>query len=251
MTFKILKMATKVLTMATKILIKRPKPILVTPTESLPMETTTKTIRACSICKGTDHNKRNCKQKSGDKSDTADLVVKDAYTSDLLKTRYLLHKTYVTESMKFSSQHGVKFRLPCIPEDISENMIKFIIHKKGDTTSSWDCGKGDLMSKKEGKQECKCFTSDGPPSFTPSSHWDVIYFLDARHWLEDKFVLYKVNLKRTSETWKNVNVSKTQTFDDQCKQGRRPRITWESLYPQIASHTEKIFEGTFEDIFTV
>lgn len=239
-------MATQILKMATKIMIKRPKPIVVSSIDTTSMEATTKTTKTCSICKGTDHNKRNCKQKSGG----VELADKDAYTSDLLQTRYLLHKTYVTESMKFSSQHGVKFRLPCIPEDISENMIKFIIHKNGDKTSSWDCGKGDLMSKTEGKQECKCFTSDGPPSFTPSSHWDVIYFLDARHWLEDKFVLYKVNLKRTSETWKNINVSKTQTFDDQCKQGRRPRITWESLYPQIASHTAKIYEGNFNDIFT-
>jgi hypothetical protein len=43
---------------------------------------------------------------------------------------------------------------------------------------------------KRGFQECKCFTSDGPLSFTPSSNWDVIYFLDARDWLNDNFILY-------------------------------------------------------------
>jgi hypothetical protein len=127
-------------------------------------------------------------------------------------------------------------------------MIKFIIHRNGDISSKWNC-KGDLLSNEEGKQECKCFTSDGPCSFTPSSDWDIIYFLDARKWLNDTFILYKVSLKMSSEEWKKIKVSKLQTIDDQCKQGRRPRITWNSLQPQISSFCEKVFEGTFADIF--
>jgi hypothetical protein len=160
----------------------------------------------------------------------------DTYTKDLLKEQYVLHKAYVNGRIH-STKNRCKVRLPCIPEDISENIIKFILHNKlKDTTSRWDCKKGDLQSEKEGKQECKCFTSDGPPSFTPSSDWDVIYFLDARNWLNDKFILYRILLKRTSPEWKNIKVSKTQTFEDQTKQGRRPRITGESLHPQISSY---------------
>lgn len=174
----------------------------------------------------------------------------DTYTKDLLKEQYAIHKSYVNGRIHTTKRIGVKVRLPCIPEDISENIIKQIIHNKlNDKTSRWDCKLGDLHSQKEGKQECKCFTSDGPPSFTPSSNWDVIYFLDARNWLNDKFVLYRIPLKRTSEEWKSIRVSKAQTFEDQTKQGRRPRITWESLYPQISSHCVKVYEGTFEDIF--
>ena len=173
----------------------------------------------------------------------------DTYTTDVLKAQYPLHKSYVLGRIETTKKLGIKVRLPCIPEDISENLIKHIIHNKlNDKTSRWDC-KGDLQSQKEGKQECKCFTSDGPPSFTPSSDWDVIYFLDARNWLNDKFILHKVSLKRTSPEWKNIKVSKTQTFDDQTKQGRRPRITWESLYPQIEQYCNKVYEGTFDDIF--
>ena len=52
--------------------------------------------------------------------------------------------------------------MPSIPEDISENLIKFMIHKYGDISSNWSCKTGDLLSSIEGKQECKCFTSDGP-----------------------------------------------------------------------------------------
>lgn len=172
----------------------------------------------------------------------------DIYTKEILETQYALHKAYVMGRIETTKKIGVKVRLPSIPEDISENIIKQIIRNKlHDSTSSWDC-KGDLQSKKEGKQECKCFTSDGPLSFTPSSEWDIIYFLDARNWLQDQFILYRSALKRTSVEWQNLRMSKTQTFEDQTNQGRRPRIGWESLFPQIQPHCTKVYEGTFENL---
>jgi hypothetical protein len=174
----------------------------------------------------------------------------DNYTADALKSFYRIQKEYVVSLKATERTTGVKIRYPSLPEHISENIVKFILQNKlQDTTCSWNC-KGDLQSEREGKQECKCFTSDGPPSFTPSSAWDVIYFLDARDWLNDHFILHRVPLKRTSDEWKSIKVSKAQTFEDQCKQGRRPRITWEALSPQIATHVTKIFDGTFDEIFT-
>jgi len=209
----------------------------------------------CSICKRAGHNMRTCyKQgiriKPKIESDVKIIMKEDSYTKELLIEQYNLHKTYVLGRINTTRDIGVKVRLPSIPEDISENIVKYIIHNKlQDITSRWNCKKGDLHSLKEGKQECKCFTSDGPPSFTPSSDWDIIYFLDARQWLNDTFVLYRIPLQRTSTEWKNIKVSKTQTFEDQSKQGRRPRITWESLKPQIETYCSKIYEGTFDDIF--
>lgn len=189
----------------------------------------------------------------GNKSVNFDTKVEkyeDTYTKDLLKEQYILHKSYVNGRIDTTKKIGVNVRLPCIPEDISENIVKQIIHNKlNDKTSKWNCKQGDLHSEKEGKQECKCFTSDGPSSFTPSTDWNVIYFLDARNWLNDKFVLYRVELKRTSIEWSNIKISKTQTFEDQTKQGRRPRITWKELQPQIETYCSKVFEGSFEDIF--
>lgn len=70
----------------------------------------------------------------------------------------------------------------------------------------------------------------------------------ARDWLNDKYILYRVELKYISDEWKNIKVNKTQTFDDQCKQGRRPRINWFSLYPQICSYCKIIFNGSFYDL---
>jgi hypothetical protein len=174
----------------------------------------------------------------------------DKYTKELLIYQFNLHKMYVKGRIDTTKKIGVNVRLPSIPEDISENIVKFIIHNKlGDKTSRWDCKKGDLHSSLEGTQECKCFTSDGPLSFTPSSDWDVLYFLDARKWLDDYFILYKVSLKRTSTEWKKIKVNKTQTFEDQTKQGRRPRLTWDTLKYQIETHYSKVYEGNFEDIF--
>jgi hypothetical protein len=79
-------------------------------------------------------------------------------------------------------------------------------------------------------------------SFVPSSNWDVIYFLDARDWLNDNFILYRIPLQRTTSEWRNIQVSKSQTFEDQTIQGR-PRITWNSLYPQIYDHVRIVYKG--------
>jgi hypothetical protein len=144
---------------------------------------------------------------------------------------------------------NLKIRNQGIPGAISENIIKFIIIHKLKIPSTWDKKSGDLFSEIEGKQECKCFTSDGPISFTPTSSWDVIYFLDARQWLDGIFILYRCSLKRTSDQWKNIKVSETQTMGEQSDEKRRPRITWDALKPQILSECVTVFEGTFDEIF--
>ena len=172
----------------------------------------------------------------------------DNYTKDVLIEFFNVHKKYTLDLKKIKAHTGVDVRGPNMPEHISENLIKFVIQKT-DSTSRWNCKSGDLYSTTEGKQECKCFTSDGPPSFTPSSEWDVIYFLDARNWLEDKFILHRVALKKSSPEWRGVKVSKKETFGDQADATRRPRITWDFLYPQIKDHCTTVFEGSFDEIF--
>jgi len=167
----------------------------------------------------------------------------DHYTKDILKEQFDIHKEYTLKRMKVKPL-GV--RMPNMPEDISENMIKFALCSKGSFTR-WDC-KGDLLSDTEGVQECKCFTSNGPSSFTPSSEWNVIYFLDARKWLQDHFILYKVNMKNTSKEWKELKMNKKESFQDKCNKGQRPRITWDELYPQISDKTQLVVEGSFEEI---
>lgn len=174
----------------------------------------------------------------------------DLYTKVVLRELLYAEKDHILRILNIFKTYNLgNIRKPNFPDNISENIIKFMIQNKlGDKTCTWNC-KGDLLSKKEGKQECKAFTSKGPISFTPSSKWDCIYFLDACEWLNDQYVLYRVSLTIDSEEWKGIKVNKLETFEDQAKQGRRPRISWGSLYPQILKHCEKIYEGTFENIF--
>lgn len=175
----------------------------------------------------------------------------DTYTVDVLRQNYNAYKDYYLHRMRLNQTvKGKPVRYPIMPEDISENIVKFIIHNHlGDTTCTWNCKKGDLYSEREKQQECKTFMSDGPSSFGPQEDWDVIYFLDARKWLDNTYILYRVNLSNRDDAWKNIRMNKTQTFEDQCKQGRRPRIAWNTLYPQVKDHCELIYEGTFENIF--
>jgi hypothetical protein len=143
-------------------------------------------------------------------------------------------------------------------EDISENIIKFIIqYMLGDKTCAWTKSiakenskiAGDLTSATSGAIECKCFTSDGPISFGPTEKWNEIYFLDARSVLDGRIVVWRVPLANTAPEWRAIKINKAQTFADQCEQARRPRIVWESLFPQIEGTAVKVFEGTMEDVF--
>lgn len=87
-------------------------------------------------------------EKKG-KTDTISNVT-DTYTEELVKDQYALH--LCKKKNKCNKKIGI--RMPSISEDISENLIKFIIHKKlYDTTSTWNCKNGDLQSQHEGKQE--------------------------------------------------------------------------------------------------
>lgn len=169
------------------------------------------------------------------------------YSWDSLRKRFYLHREYVS----ITKEMNLGIRLPNIPEDISENIIKFflIFHKKQKVI--WECP-GDLSCDHEGKIECKCFTSEGPISFTPSSKWDVIYFLDARNWLENKLIIYRLNYPMKSDKWQNIIINKNKeprSFKGQADVGRRPRIGWNNLYLQIVNDCEKVFEGNFEDIY--
>ena len=178
----------------------------------------------------------------------------DEYTEEILCSRM--------EWLDMTHKHYDKILLPLrrinFPEDISENMAKFIIRNfENDPSCKWaKCiGKsGDLASANYPDLypiEVKGFSSGGPSQFGPRKKFGVIYFLDAKKWRENHYVLWKVNLTNESSEIKRVimNKKKRQTFEDQCGEGRRPHINWDSLYPQIKDHCTKIYEGSFEGIF--
>ena len=71
-----------------------------------------------------------------------------------------------------------------------------------------------------------------------------------RKWLDDKLILWSVNLTSDSHDWKKIKMNKTQTHEEQCKEGRRPHISWDNIYLQMPDKCIKVYEGNFEDIFT-
>ena len=169
----------------------------------------------------------------------------DKYSLECLITRFNQKKNDLLFDKLFSKQYGISLRNNGLPEDISENIIKFILYMRGDKTVKWLPG-CDLISKIDGCIECKSFSSKGPISFSPTSSWDILYILDATEWLDEKFILWKCELPK--DKWTIVKVNNTQTFIDQCIQGRRPRIGWSKLHSQITVYCTNIFQGTFTDI---
>jgi hypothetical protein len=169
----------------------------------------------------------------------------------MLKELYDSHLSYVKKIEEICQKYQYpesEVRKPNMPEYLTENMIRLIIinYLHDETCCKGDVG--DLFSEKEGIQECKTFSSDGPISFGPTEKWDVIYFLDARDWLNDHYVLYQLKEKNDSPQFQQIAISKTETFGDQCRQQRRPRIAWNSLYPQIKDRVEIVYQGSFSPI---
>jgi hypothetical protein len=181
----------------------------------------------------------------------------DKYTSDVLRIRYnMYHNTY-TSTAEIIKTTGLPIRHQNPPEDVTENIVKFIIQNyDNDPSCKWAKSmelKGDLYSDKyaiDSPAEIKALTSDGPSSFGPDKKFSVIYFLDMRNWINDIFILWRVNLTSESSEWKGIKMNKTQTFEEQCLQGKRPHISWDNIYPQISDHCFKVYEGNFEGIFT-
>ena len=67
-----------------------------------------------------------------------------------------------------------------------------------------------------------------------------------------KFIIYRLAWTMKSTEWQNLEINKNKepkTFGEQIKTGRRPRICWNDLHPQISNSCEKVFEGNFQDIY--
>jgi len=183
----------------------------------------------------------------------------DHYDENILRSRYVNFKnTYINDDMLI--KNGLNIRHQNTPEDITENIAKYIIRNyENEKSCVWCKGvdkkhglSGDLFSNKYNKEcaiEVKSFTSNGPTQFGPNKKFSVLYFLDLRNWLNDKIILWKANLTDTSLEFKNIKINKTQTVGDQQLSRRRPHISWDKIYPQISEYCIKIYEGTFDDIF--
>ena len=178
-------------------------------------------------------------------------IPEDRYTEQVLRNQHAIVRTACIGVRKTIQETGLDIRNYNPPEDVTENIVKFILRSQGlDCKWAKSMGiKGDLVC--DGKMlEVKAFTSDGPASFGPRKKFDGIYFLDMRQWLNDKFILWHVCLTHESPAWKTLKMNKTETHQDQSSQGRRPRIPFEKIRQQIGECCSIIYDGSFEGIFT-
>tara|TARA_Y100000389_G_scaffold145563_1_gene144151 strand:- start:6050 stop:6664 length:615 start_codon:yes stop_codon:yes gene_type:complete len=178
--------------------------------------------------------------------------IKDSFTKNILIQMIDkfndLHTFYNSLNTKLNNK---KLRLPQYPSEITENLVKFVIIKKYNSIPSWDTKKGDLYL--DGKQLEVKGSSDllngGPSSFGPTEKWDCIYFVDAIDRKYKKFKIYEIKLSNNNEIWKNIKVNRKNTYEEQCLQGRRPRIKFKNLIKQIPNTFIKIiFNGYIDNL---
>lgn len=110
----------------------------------------------------------------------------DKYDRKTLIERFN-HFKNMYKSDQIIIEKGLKIRHQNMPEDVSENITKFIIHKyENDKSCVWCKGvdkkhklTGDLCSSKYDKTmpiEVKSFTSNGPSQFGPNKKFGILYF---------------------------------------------------------------------------
>jgi hypothetical protein len=177
------------------------------------------------------------------------ITLNDNYTFEILNR--CLDK-YIAD-LKFNDEiinplmSKKKRRNENFPSDISENIVKFVIANKYRIMPCWDTDKGDIVIKKKDlfKQiEVKGFMSSGPSSFGPKEMWDWIYFVDGINIRNKMFKVYEIKLSNKSETFRDIKITKTETYGEQCDRKVRPRCGFETiLKPQLGEHCKLIFDG--------
>jgi hypothetical protein len=178
-------------------------------------------------------------------------------TKEQLVDLYDSYINYSNVCLKYKIRK-YKIRLPNFPECVSENIVKtFINNKEGIYCINSKQGDLCIIEEIEGTRikkrvEVKCFSSTGPTSFGPTEKWDLLYFLDAQNCRKNKYKIYRVNMKNTDPRFLNIKVNKKQTFKDQCKATRRPRLAFSKIKEQLEKYNDSVnmvFEGSFEDLF--
>lgn len=185
-------------------------------------------------------------------------IQKDGFTKQLLKDSINKYNDLYSFIDNVNSKLTIKkFRKPNYPSEITENLVKFAITKKYNTSPtekllpSWDTKKGDLCLR-DMQIEVKGsvdLMNGGPCSFGPKEEWDYIYFVDALNRSRNEFKIYEIKLSNEDKIWKNIKVNKNETYQNQCLQKRRPRITFKELIRQIPeSYINILFDGNINDL---
>lgn len=176
----------------------------------------------------------------------------DNYTFSILDRcldRYISNLKF---NKKINSLLSRKKRNENFPSDISENIVKFTIALKYHVMPCWDTDKGDLIINKENiykKIEVKGFMSSGPSSFGPTESWDLLYFVDGQDLYHKRFKVYEIRLSNESKIFKNIKISKKETYENVVNKGKRPRGSFYKIFkPQLGDYCKLIFQGHISEL---
>ena len=177
----------------------------------------------------------------------------DNYTFTILNRcldKYISDLNFNNEINLLMSQK--KRRNENFPSDISENIAKLVIFAKYGIMPCWDTNKGDIIINKTDifKQiEVKGFISDGPSSFGPKENWDLLYFVDGQDIVNKNFKVYEIKLSNKNKIFRDIKVSKKETYGNIAESGRRPRGSFYKIFkPQLGCHCKLIFDGHISEL---
>lgn len=218
-----------------------------------------KIVKKCKKC-GTKYKKTE-KQEHKILCESKDKVLKIIKNKDKLKDSMsydillecikMYNNQIIFENNMNKSLKKKKIRQTNFPSHISENIVKFVFYNIYKIMPTWDTDKGDLVVNEYSKRiECKGSINlyNGPPTFGSTEEWDYIYFVDGIETLNLKYKVYEFKIKNSSNKWKNLMVNKRETFYDQCKQKRRPRLSFEKICDQLKDEYRLIFNGHISEL---
>ena len=155
-----------------------------------------------------------------------------------LKALYKNYQQYCTYIDQVNLKLTRQIRKPNFPEAISENIVVNILGKD----HIWSTTKGDITNKKGHVIEVKCSKNSlSPISFGPTIKWDRLVLVKI---IDEKITVY--NVDSTKSNFLQVMVNKSESFSDQCKSKRRPRITLTNLLKQIEYTV--LYDGPIDNV---
>ncbi len=168
---------------------------------------------------------------------------------EYIRERYRLYLKVVALT-KLGCPDLKRERCPNFPEVISETLVKYayetLDHEctsaKGGDVYIVDIGQR-VEVKASGIHKGK---STGPTSFGPTERWDKLVYVDCTQ--ERKVTIYEVDIPSDDSEMRTYKVSKTQTFDEQCVAGRRPRFIMSKFIESHPDHVNILYAGSIRKL---
>ena len=157
---------------------------------------------------------------NSEKVEKMDLVKVDSQRIKTVIDTYYHWKQLDAEIKTLSGTRGINF-----PSELSEYMacyaLDLMVNKEGSNGDAVDMSdpQNPLIIEIKGSSADE---TSAPNSFSPSEHFDDLVFVRLEKY-DDLLKIYRLGIN--SEELKKIKVSKTQTVEDQQKQGRRPRFS--------------------------